>query len=61
MGHIRFLPQAHRFHKQNKAFNGEAEHVRAPKPLSGAEVLDSLLGVKVVFSKGRQPSNTKGV
>ena len=43
------------------AFNGEAEHVRAPKPLSGAEVLDSLLGVEVVFGKGRRPSNTEGV
>ncbi|KAL5564960.1 hypothetical protein UlMin_028124 [Ulmus minor] len=61
MGHRRFLPQAHRFRKQKKAFNGEAEHVRAPKPLSGAEVLDSLSGVEVVFGKGRRPSNTEGV
>ncbi|KAL5578036.1 hypothetical protein UlMin_019735 [Ulmus minor] len=58
MGHRRFLPQAHRFRKQKKAFNGEAEHVRAPKPLSGAEVLDSLSGVEVVLGKGRRPSNT---
>ena len=29
--------------------------------MSGAEVLDSLLGVEVVFVKGRRPSNTKGV
>ena len=61
MGHRRFLPQAHRFRKQKKAFNGEAEHVRAPKPLLGAEVLDSLLGVEVVLGKGRRPSNTEGV
>ncbi|KAL5562732.1 hypothetical protein UlMin_032479 [Ulmus minor] len=61
MGHRRFLPQAHRFRKQKKAFNGEAEHVRAPKPLSGAEVLDSLSGVEVVFGKGRRLSNTEGL
>ncbi|KAL5583046.1 hypothetical protein UlMin_015488 [Ulmus minor] len=61
MGHRRFLPQAHHFHKQKKAFNGEAEHVSAPKLLSGAEVLDSLSSVEVVLGKGRQPSNTKGV
>ncbi|KAL5539689.1 hypothetical protein UlMin_042237 [Ulmus minor] len=61
MGHQRFLPQAHRFCKQKKAFNGEAEHVRAPKPLSGAEVLDFLSGVEVVLGKGRRPSNTEGV
>ena len=42
MGHRGFLPQAHHFRKQKKAFDGKAEHVRAPKPLSGAEVLDSL-------------------
>ena len=53
ISHRRFLPQDHRFHKQNKAFNGEAEHIRAPKPLSGAEVHDYLLGVEVVFSKRR--------
>ena len=61
MGHRRFLPQAHHFRKQKKAFNGEAEHVRAPKPLSGAEVLDSLSGVKFFFGKGRWSSNTEGV
>jgi len=61
MGHRRFLPQAHHFRKQKKAFNGEVEHVRAPKPLLGAEVLDSLSGVEVVLGKGRQPSNTEGV
>ena len=61
MGHRRFLPQANRFRKQKKAFNGEAEHVRAPKPLSGAEVLDSLSGVEVVFGKRRRPSNMEGV
>ena len=61
MGHRRFLPQAHRFCKQKKAFNGEAEHVRAPKPLSGVKVLDSLSGVEVVLDKGRRPYNTEGV
>ena len=34
---------------------------RAPRPLSGAEVLDSLSGVEVVFGKGRQPSNMEGI
>ena len=29
--------------------------------MSGAEVLDSLSGVEVVFGKGKQPSNTEGV
>ena len=29
--------------------------------MSGAEVLDSLSGVEVVFGKGRRPSNTEGV
>jgi len=61
MGHRRFLPQAHHFRKQKKAFNGEAEHVRAPKPLLGAEVLDSLSGVEVVLGKGRRPSIMEGV
>ena len=61
MGHRRFIPHAHRFRKQKKAFNGETEHVRALKPLSGVEVLDSLLGVEVVFGKKRRLSNTKGV
>ena len=61
MGHKRFLPQPHRFRKQKKDFNREAEHVRAPKPLSGAEVLYSLLVVEVVFGKGRRPSNTESV
>ena len=60
MGHRRFLPQAHRFHKQNKTFTGEMEHVKALKPLSGAEVLDSLSGHEVVFSKGRRSSNIEG-
>ena len=36
MGYRRFLPQAYHFCKQKKAFNGETEHVRAPKPFSGA-------------------------
>ena len=49
IGHRKFLPQTHHFRKQKKAFNGEEEHVKAPKPLLGAEVLDSLLGVEVVF------------
>ena len=44
------------FHKQKKAFNGEAEHVRAAKSLSGAEFLDSKSGVDVVFVKGRRSS-----
>ncbi|KAL5555975.1 hypothetical protein UlMin_038211 [Ulmus minor] len=52
---------SHCFRKKKKAFNGEVEHVRAPKPLSGVEVLDSLSGVEVVLGKGRWPSNTKGV
>ena len=60
MGHRQFLPQAHHFLKQKKAFNGEVEHVRAPKLLLGAEVVDSLSGVEVVFGKGRWPSNIKG-
>ncbi|KAL5553895.1 hypothetical protein UlMin_041296 [Ulmus minor] len=42
---------SHCFHKQKKAFNGETKHVRAPKPLSGAEVLDSLLGVEVRYGR----------
>ena len=37
------------------------EHIRAPKPLSGVEVLDSLLGVELVFGKERWSSNTEGV
>ncbi|KAL5580458.1 hypothetical protein UlMin_012900 [Ulmus minor] len=48
-------------YNQKKAFNGKVEHVRAPKPLSGAEVLDSLSGVEVVLGKGRRSSNTEGV
>ncbi|KAL5579871.1 hypothetical protein UlMin_012313 [Ulmus minor] len=49
IGHRRFLPQAHRFRKQKKAFNREAEHVRAPKPLSDVmhiekNVCESLIG-----------------
>ena len=32
MGYKRFLPQADHFYKQNKAFNGETNHVRAPRP-----------------------------
>ena len=47
--HRQFLPQAHHFRKQKKAFNGKAEHVRAPKPLSSTEVLDSLSSVEVFF------------
>ena len=61
MGHRRFIPQAHHFCKQKKAFNGEVEHVRAPKPFSSAEVLDSLSGVEVALGKGRRSSNTEGV
>ena len=41
--------------------NIEEEHVRASKPLSGVEVLDSLSGVEVVLGKGRRLSNTEGV
>ena len=61
IGHRWFVPQDHHFRKQKKAFNGETEHVRALKPLSGVEVLDSLSGVEVVFGKGRQWSNIEGV
>ena len=35
MGHRQFLSQAHHFCKQKNAFNGEAKHVRALRPLSG--------------------------
>ena len=61
MGHRCFLPEAHCFRKHKKAFNGEAKHIRAVKPLSGAEVLDFLSGVKVFFGKERRSSNMEGV
>ncbi|KAL5550667.1 hypothetical protein UlMin_000843 [Ulmus minor] len=43
MGHRRFLPQAHQFRKQRKNFNGRPEHEKASQPLTGVQILESVI------------------
>ena len=38
MGHRRWLPRGHNFHRQRKAFNGYSEDEPAPQPLSSKRV-----------------------
>src|SRR6266540_2176635 len=52
MGHRRFLPIRHRYHRWKRQFNGRAETGVKPRPLSGIELLEKVNDINVVLGKG---------
>src|SRR5205085_3439584 len=54
MGHRRFLPIRHRYHRWKTQFNGRTKTSVKPWPLSGIELLEKVNDVNVVLDKGQK-------
>ncbi|KAF5796781.1 hypothetical protein HanXRQr2_Chr08g0355831 [Helianthus annuus] len=54
LGHRRFLPLEHPFHKRKKDFNNQQENDIIKNPLSGEEIYDSLTGFKNTWGKKKK-------
>ena len=52
MGHRRFLPKDHPYHRNRKDFNGTIEKHLAPKYQDGPVILRELNKLEVVLKKG---------
>jgi hypothetical protein len=53
MGHCRFLPKSHPYHRNKKSFDGTREECSAPKYLNGSEIYKKLSKLRVVLGKGK--------
>jgi hypothetical protein len=53
MGHRRFLPKYHPYHRNMKSFHGTREERSAPKYLNGSEIYKKVNKLRVVLGKGK--------
>ncbi|CAH9128299.1 unnamed protein product [Cuscuta epithymum] len=51
LGHRRFLPESHPFRSQKTQFNGNEEHRKAPKRLTGSDILRKMETIHTEFGK----------
>ncbi|XP_070043641.1 uncharacterized protein [Nicotiana tomentosiformis] len=54
LGHRNFMPPDHPFGRDKKSFDSKQNHIRAPTPLSGIELLEELHDFNHVFGKGQK-------
>ncbi|XP_074283399.1 uncharacterized protein LOC141607949 [Silene latifolia] len=51
LGYRRFLDEDHSYRRQQKAFNGKAEHRPPPKILTGHEVYEKVKDIQITYGK----------
>lgn len=58
-GHRSFLPHDHKFREDECNFNNEVEHRKAPRWLSGSEIVEKVASIKMKIGKSKLTTTKK--